>query len=183
MITNKTWVTAGAALALVLAGAGATALATEWGGEWTKTPKVKRTGTPVAYSRLMQFDADKDGRLTRAEVDAGLAAQFAAADANADGQLDPLEFQRFNDARRAERKARLEAWRAKNDPEGAKHPPAEQIRDGLDPIRYSDWNLDGTINPEEFAGKTRAQAMRADKNGDGVIETAELKKSTKQRQH
>jgi hypothetical protein len=141
-----------------------------------KDGKPKRGGTSSAYMRLMQFDADKDGRVTRTEVDAALAAQFAGADANADGQLDPLEFQRFNDARRAERKARLDAWRAKSGTGDTQRPPYDQGRDGLDPIKYADWNLDGTVSPEEFAGKTRAQAMRADRNGDGVIVMEELRK-------
>ncbi|MEQ1866670.1 MAG: hypothetical protein ABL996_18690 [Micropepsaceae bacterium] len=175
MITNKTWAIAGAGTALVLVGTAA-ALAADWGGGWLTEAKPKRTSTPAAYTRLMQFDADKDGRVTRTEVDAGLTAQFASADANVDGKLDPLEFQRFNDGRRAERKARLDAWRAKNDPDGKTRPPNDQNRDGLDPIKYTDWNLDGTVSPEEFASKTRAQAMRADRNGDGVIEREELKK-------
>ena len=185
MITNKTLLATGAGLALVLAGAAAAALATDWGkGRWTgEGGKAKRGGSTGAYTRLVQFDADKDGRITRAEIDAGLTAQFSSADANADGKLDPLEFQRFNDARRAERKARLEAWRAKHDGDGAKRggdgakrPAFDQSRDGFDPIKYADWNLDGVISPDEFAGKTRSQAMRADRNGDGVIVTEEMKR-------
>lgn len=179
MIASKKWLAAGAGVALVLASAAVAAIAAEWGGDWMNESKPKRDSTPGAYTRLMQFDADKDGRVTRTEVDAGLTAQFAGADANGNGQLDPLEFQKFNDTRRAERKARLDAWRAKNDPDGTKRPPFDQNRDGLDPIKYADWNLDGTVSPDEFAGKTRAQAMRADRNGDGVIEAAELKKGRK----
>jgi EF hand len=176
MNMSKSRLALGAGVTLVLIAATAAALATEWGNSPARDTKPKRAGSAGTYNRLLQYDTDKDGRITRAEVDAGLAAQFAGADLNADGKLDPLEFQKFNDARRAERKARLDAWRARNGVDAATRPPFDQGRDGLEPIKNTDWDLDGAVSLEEFAGKTRAQAMRADRDGDGVIVKEELSK-------
>ena len=131
---------------------------------------------------LLDFDADKDGRITRAEVDAGLAAQFAAADKNADGKLDPAEFQRHNDQRRAERKARYEAWQAKQTADGGTPKPfVDRGPRTFDPMKNMDWDLDGYISPEEFSGKTRAQAMRADRDGDGTVLAADLRRSPRKK--
>lgn len=41
---------------------------------------------------IAAFDADHDGRLTRAEYDAGRAARFAATDTDGDGSLSEAEY-------------------------------------------------------------------------------------------
>ena len=127
---------------------------------------------------LLQFDTDKNGSVTRAEVDAGIQAQFKGADTNADGRLDPVEFQKYNDTRKAERKARYEAWRAKKESDGgdAKRDFPDRGERNFDPMKHMDWNLDGYITPDEFGVRTRTQAMRADRNGDGTIQADEMKK-------
>lgn len=50
-------------------------------------------GTPLAPRRggLAQFDTDGDGRITRAEFDAGTRASFARIDTNHDGRIDAAE--------------------------------------------------------------------------------------------
>jgi hypothetical protein len=171
MIDRK-WAAITAAIALVAAGAVAVAFASDW-GSGSKRSKYDRKSGRTAVTRLMQFDADKDGRITRAEIDAGIEAQFRSADTNGDGKLDGAEFQKYNDARKSERKARYEAWRAKN-PDAPERAPADNGRDGLDQLKYADWNLDGYVTPEEFGIKTRTQAMRADRNGDGAIDADEM---------
>ncbi|MEM7567875.1 MAG: hypothetical protein AAF321_11655 [Pseudomonadota bacterium] len=45
-----------------------------------------------AMQILRSFDADGDDALTQAEIDAGIAAQVAAADADGDGALSLTEF-------------------------------------------------------------------------------------------
>jgi len=180
MMTNKTLIMIGAALCVVVAGAVAVAIAGDWGG-WSKGGR-ERTGRggSAGSMRLVQFDADKDGRITRAEIDAGLQAQFAGADANSDGKLDAAEYQKYNDQRRAERKARYEAWRAKNPDKAERRNYADRGgRDGFDPMKYTDWNQDGFITPDEFGGRTRAQAMRADRDNDGTILVEDLRRRGK----
>ena len=128
---------------------------------------------------LMEYDADKDGRVTRFEVDAGLVSEFRSVDSNSDGRLDAAEIQRHVDTRRAQRRARDEAWRAKAAAQGLdpKRPPFDRSeRDNVDTLRYADWNLDGAVTPDEFGGRTRAQFMKADRDADGNLSSDELKK-------
>jgi hypothetical protein len=171
---NKTWAMAGGAVLAVTVGVVAVALATGWGGT-TKARATAAAGGSGAM-RFAQYDSDKDGRVTRAEVDAGVALQFGSADTSADGKLDAAEILRYNDKRKADRRARYEAWKAKAAAMGVDpgRPPSD--RDTVDGLRAADWNLDGFITADEFGGKTRALAMRADRNGDGIIDAAELKR-------
>lgn len=181
-MANRTLVMVGAALGVVVAGAIAVAIANDWGG-WSGKDRA-RSGRGGSYgaSRLIQYDTDRDGRITRAEIDAGLQAEFNSADANGDGKLDAAEFQKYNDARRAERKARYEAWRAAhpNEPERRRYSDRSG-RDGFDPMKYTDWNRDGVISPDEFGGRVRNQAMRADRDNDGVVLVEDLKRNRDKR--
>jgi len=45
---------------------------------------------------FVSFDADGDAVVTNAEIDAGLTREFARADSNGDGQLQPIEFQNWS---------------------------------------------------------------------------------------
>lgn len=179
-MTNKLAFAIAACAALAAAGGLVAAFAWDAGPKKSRTAQRAEGRNQAAY--LLDFDADKDGRITRVEVDTGLAAQFSAADKNADGKLDPAEFQRHNDQRRAERKARYEAWRAKQEAEGATPKPfVDRGPRAFDPMKNMDWDLDGYISPEEFSGKIRAQAMRADRDGDGTVLAADLKRSPRKK--
>ncbi|MBP6013567.1 MAG: hypothetical protein KBA31_15175 [Alphaproteobacteria bacterium] len=175
---SKLWAAAGAGTLLLVGGAVAVAFATDWGS--AKRPATPRTASGTSATQLLRFDEDKDGRITRAEVDATITAQFGKVDTNADGKLDAAEVQRFNDARKADQRARYEAWRAAH-PDATSRPPADRARDSIETLRTADWNLDGVITPDEFGGKTRAQAMRADRNGDGTVDPDELKRKNTRR--
>jgi len=59
-------------------------------------------------------------------------------------------------------------------------PPSD--RDTVDNLRSADWNLDGFITADEFGGKIRGLAMRADRNGDGQIDADELKPRANRRE-
>jgi hypothetical protein len=127
-------------------------------------------------AQLLKYDTDKDGRVTRQEVDTALSVEFRGVDTNADGRLDAAEIQRHIDVRRTERSARIEAWRAKAKSQGLdpSRPPFDlSERDNVDSLRYGDWNMDGVITVDEFGGRTRAQFMRSDRNGDGMVSPEE----------
>lgn len=176
MMINKTWAMVTAGTLVLAAGAVAVALAADWGAP--KSSRASASAGTAGAMRFMPYDTDKDGRVTRAEVDAGITAQFAAADSNTDGKLDAAEIIRFNDKRKADRRARYEAWKAKAATLGVDpgRPPSD--RDTVDTLRAADWNLDGVITPDEFGGKLRGLAMRADRNGDGIISTDEMKRKS-----
>ena len=122
------------------------------------------------HLELQEFDANKDGRISHAEIDQVLRARFDAADANHDGQLDAAEFASMHfffqhrvpppDGEGPDRDHRF----------GPPHPPEPG-----EIIKHLDWNLDGKISFEEFAAPIRQMALRLDRDGDGVIEGDELR--------
>ena len=129
--------------------------------------------------RLMRYDVDRDGRVSRPEYDGALTQEFRNVDMNGDGRLDAAELQRHAERRRIDRNAKLESWRAKARADGRdpRKPPSDLVeRDNIDSLRYGDWNLDGAITPDEFGGRARAQFMRSDRNGDGMITAEELRR-------
>jgi hypothetical protein len=91
---------------------------------------------------------DKDGKLTRAELEAGLRRDFDAADRNHDGVLEPDEVRAVNQQR----------W---TDDQSA-----------ISPLQ--DWNGDGMVDFNEFAANARPLFRQYDRNGDGVLTPEEL---------
>ena len=56
-------------------------------------------GLPASAALLLHFDADHDGVVTREEMEAGLKADYAAADTNGDNCLGPAEVRAENERR------------------------------------------------------------------------------------
>lgn len=112
---------------------------------------------------LREADTDKDGRITRAEVDAAIAARFKKSDANGDGALDEKEF--------AASLPKPPDHHPKP-PEGA--PPHPRF-DPAARFRATDWNGDGKLSLDEFAVPMKAMAINADRNGDGAITADEMR--------
>jgi hypothetical protein len=106
-------------------------------------------GLPASAALLLRYDADHDGIITKAEMEAGLKADFAAADMNGDGCLDPAEV-------RAENQVRL-------------------TRDGAEASPLVDWNLDGCVDVREFGNTVRSYFELADKTKDGKVSMIELR--------
>jgi hypothetical protein len=128
-----------AAGALVLALMGAGALAAQ------RVP----AGLPASAALLLRFDANHDGVVTREEMEAGLKADFAAADTNGDGCLGPAEVRAENDRRLA--------------------------RDGAEASPLVDWNLDGCVDLKEFSNTAHSYFDLADKTKDGRVTQLELR--------
>ena len=106
-------------------------------------------GLPASAALLLRYDADHDGVITKVEMEAGLKADFAAADTNGDGCLDPSEV-------RAENQARL-------------------TRDGAEASPLVDWNLDGCVDIREFCNTVHSYFELADKTKDGKVSMVELR--------
>src|SRR5579863_2331028 len=106
-------------------------------------------GLPASAALLLRYDANHDGIVTREEMEAGLKADFAAADTNGDGCLDTAET-------RAENQRRL-------------------ARDGAQASPLVDWNLDGCVDFKEFANTVHSYFDLVDKKKDGRVTLIELR--------
>jgi Ca2+-binding EF-hand superfamily protein len=98
---------------------------------------------------FVSFDADGDLVISRAEIEAGLAREFARADVNADGELQPIEYQNW----------------------------ALAVLGGaaMGPYRLDfDRNVDNVITRAEFDAELNARASDYDHNDDGVLTRAEF---------
>lgn len=120
-------------------------------------------GGPGLPPPVLAADDNKDGRITHEEIDRSIKADFAKADTDGNGALDEKEF--VNGMPKPPSPP-LEA------PPHMPSPPgfADMKRPApADMFRRLDWNADGQLSAEEFAGPRRAMASLADRNADGVI--------------
>lgn len=109
-------------------------------------------------ARLMAFDANKDGKLTKDEVPERMQGIFERADGNKDGVLTKEE---LTAAAADQQPRRMEGGR----PGG---PPMDML------FRAIDKNGDGTLSKEEIADAPAA-LQSLDKNGDGKLTANELR--------
>lgn len=99
-------------------------------------------------SELLERYADKNGVITRAAIEAGLRADFAAADKNHNGCLEADEARAVNETR----------WKAS--------------ASTTSPL--IDFLHNGCIDFDEFAAEPRSLFEQLDKNGDGRLTPDEL---------
>jgi hypothetical protein len=100
-------------------------------------------------SQLLLKYVGPDGRLTRTQMEAGLRRDFAAADLNHSGVLEPDEARAVNQQR----------W---NDDRSAVSP-------------LQDWNGDGVIDFSEYAAAARALFNELDPEHTGVLSVNRLR--------
>lgn len=122
----------------------------------TATAALAQDAPPRADFAAM--DADKDGNITKAESDAFQAAQVAAMDADKDGKITAEELAAFH---LAKMKENMDA-RAKDH---ADHMIADL-----------DTDKDGALSMEELAARKGNDRMfdRIDGNSDGVLSAEEI---------
>ena len=99
---------------------------------------------------ILKFDANHDGTLTRAELIAGLKAEFAAHDTKHNGCLDPDQAAAIN-------QARVEADQSVATP-------------------VMDWNQDGCIDYTEFSAAPYSLFDQLDMDHDGKLTPKELQR-------
>jgi len=103
-------------------------------------------------SVLLRYDANNDGTVTRAELEAGIKQFFWQADADRNGKLDPAEIAVANHRR--------------------------ILLDGTAAIPLIDWNQDGVVDFNEFASGPRSLFDDLDLDGNGEVTPAELRRAT-----
>lgn len=111
---------------------------------------------PGMEKMFEQFDADADGKITKAEIEAFRTARFEAADTDGDGKLSQDELAAARDARRA---ARVQ-----------------------DMVERLDTDGDGLLSAEELAAagpKRGPDAMfdRLDADEDGALTLEEMQQA------
>lgn len=102
---------------------------------------------------LMRFDANHDGILTRAELVAGLKAEFDTYDTNHNNCLSPDQVRAINQLR------------------------VQQDASQASPL--VDWNQDGCVDFNEFSGATLSLFDTLDTKGRGQLTAAELNPTPK----
>ena len=121
------------------------------------------------------MDADKDGKLTKAEMEAHRAAEFAAADTNSDGKLDAEELAAHHLARMtapaAERSAQMIA-RMEDDGDGSLS--ADEMNQTMQERRFArlDTDKDGAISKAEAesAGNRMERRMKGHGMKGGMMD-------------
>jgi hypothetical protein len=119
---------------------------------WTPFDKPRSEDWHGCKSVILRYDANSDGTITRAELEAGIKQFFWQADTNRDGVLDPAEVAEANHKR--------------------------ILLDGTAAIPLIDWNQDGFVDFHEFASGPRSLFDDLDLNGDGEVTPDELRRAT-----
>jgi Ca2+-binding EF-hand superfamily protein len=127
-------------------------------------PPAPPTVSDELTTTLMGFDADKDGRLTRAEVPERFQGLFERADANKDGVLTAAEIR--------------ESAVQQNQSSAAARGGAEGRGRGEfafpDPLLTAlDTDRDGTLSASEIAAAAKA-LLTLDRNADGQLTADEM---------
>ena len=135
-------------LPLVIAAAGIAALVGT--RSFADAPGMGRDGGHGHWGHWMfqEMDANHDGKVTQAEIDAFEAARTAEIDANHDGVITADEIQAFREKERAKRQAAM--------------------------LARMDTNGDGKVSVQEYEAAQTWRLARMDRNGDGTIDEQDM---------
>ena len=122
------------------------------GGGGHRPPGPGASGADASGVCLLgAFSRQADGSVSRADLDAGIKAGFAQADANGDGALDFGETARLNDAKTGT----------------------------CDVTPFIDWSGTGLIGLDNYGARYLTAFDQADVNEDGVVTVVEMQTSVR----
>ncbi|MEO0911833.1 MAG: hypothetical protein AAFY59_02420 [Pseudomonadota bacterium] len=125
----------------------------ERGGDHRRGEMGRRGGMERIRTLFEAYDANEDGSLTQAEIDAGRASQFEAADTDATGGLTLEEYETL--------------W-------------LEVMRERMvDQFQRHDDDGDGIVTVEEFNERTRNLVSRMDRNGDDALSRDDMRRGAR----
>lgn len=110
---------------------------------------------PHGMGMLDYFDANKDGKLTQAEIDETRQGRFTTFDKNSDSALTLDEFEALW----------LDAMRERM----------------VDRFQDHDNDGDGKVTTDEFGRHFAQMVQFMDRNGDGVIDAADMRRGHRER--
>lgn len=126
-------------------------------------PALAQQGQPGAHF-VENWDLDGDGAVTVEEAAKRRSDVFASFDANEDGFLDAEEYVLFDEAR-----ANDLATHGGQQGRGAMMRAADGMM-----LDRNDTDGDGKVSREEFLAQAATWIAGMDRNGDGVITTADF---------
>ena len=126
------------------------------------TATLAQQGNPGGHF-VENWDLDSNSQVSLAEAEERRNDIFTTFDMNEDGQLDAEEYKAFDEARAADMQGQGDHGQ-----NGLKGVNAGMMRS------FNDTDGNGTVSREEFTSHTAAWFERMDRNGDGVVTTADF---------
>jgi Ca2+-binding EF-hand superfamily protein len=129
------------------------------------TMAFAQQGNPGAHF-IEQFDMDGDGQVTLAETKEKRGEVFAMFDSDEDGQFNAEEWKGINEHLALEMG---QDGAVQNMGNG----PGRFMHEAMTP-EFNDANADGIVSAEEFVAATETLFANIDRNGDGVMTSADF---------
>ncbi len=128
-----------------------------------RSKRWQRRGRKFAERMIRRFDGDKDGKVTRAELDARIKEKFQRADLDGDGVITDADLPPM--------------MRDRGILSGKGHVGHRRGRRGARMMRFlrdADTNADGQISFEEAMAASGKRFARFDRNKDGAVDKSDL---------
>ena len=138
------------------------------------TTAIAQQGNPGAHF-LENWDMNEDGQVTLAEASERRSDIFASFDGDENSVLSAEDYAAFDEARASNHDPKERGGHGNGNNGQGNGNGNGQIRgeQGLT-LQYNDINKDGQVSQDEFMARTSDWFAQFDRNGDGIITTADF---------